>query len=216
MTPFARHRYLLSRLCLVVVVSVLSASTTVAAGKFNRQLSVGDPAPAWEGLRGVDGQLYSLKAWKDAPAVVVVFYANRCPVAEAYESRLLQLAADVRERGVRFVAISVSHHDSDRFEKMQQRAHERSWKMPYVQDLTQEIARKYGVTTTSQVFLLNADRRIAYMGAIDDQWKDATKVETHYLRDALTAVLAGKPVDITETRPVGCEIEYIGSKSREE
>lgn len=216
MTPVAWYRWLLPRLSLIVAALVLSMSTTATAGKFNRQLSVGDPAPAWDGLRSVDGQLYSLKAWKDAPAVVVVFYANRCPVAEGYELRLLQLAADVRERGVRLIAISVSHHDSDRFEKMQQRAHERGWKIPYVQDLTQEISRKYGATTTSQVFLLNADRRIAYMGAIDDQWKDATKVETHYLRDALTAVLAGKPVDITETRPVGCEIEYIGSKSREE
>jgi len=187
-------------------------ASVLPAGKFNRQLSVGDAAPAWEGLRGVDGQLYSLAAWKDVPAVVVVFFANRCPVAEAYEQRLLQLTADFRDRGVRVIAVSVSHHASDRFEKMQQRAHERRWTVPYVQDLTQDIARKYGATTTSQVFLLNAERKIAYMGAIDDQWKDAAKVETPYLRDALTAVLAGKPVDIAETRPLGCEIEYLDAK----
>ena len=189
---------------------LLVMTTSVMAGKFNRQLSVGDPAPVWEGLRGVDGQLYSLKSWADAPAVIVVFYANRCPVAEAYELRLLKLAADFQPRGVRVLAISVSHHRSDTLDKMQQRAHERRWTIPYVQDLSQDIARKYGATTTSQVFLLNADRKIAYMGAIDDQWKDATKVENAYLREALTAVLAGQKVDIPETRPVGCEIEYLG------
>lgn len=210
------HLGMISWRWVIVLALLLFPSVIAVAGKFNRQLSVGDPAPAWEGLRGVDGQLQSLTAWNDAPAVVVVFYANRCPVADAYESRLMQLAAEVRERGVKFVAISVSHHDSDRFEKMQQRAHERGWKIPYVQDLTQEIARKYGATTTSQVFLLNADRKIAYMGAIDDQWKDAAKVETHYLRDALTAILAGQPVDITETRPVGCAIEYLTAKPRDD
>ena len=136
--------------------------------------------------------------------MIVVFYSNRCPVAEAYEQRLLQLAETFRPRGVRLIAISVGHHASDSFEKMQRRAHERRWTIPYVQDLSQDIARKYGATSTSQAFLLNSDRKIAYMGAIDDQWKDAAKVEHAYLRDALTAFLAGQKVDIPETRPVGC------------
>ena len=61
---------------------------------------------------------------------------------------------------------------------------------------------------TSQVFVLNAERRIAYMGAFDDQWKDASKVESHYTRAALDALLAGKQPEIRETRPVGCAIEY--------
>lgn len=195
--------------CLAVGL-MLIATTSVMAGKFNRQLNVGDPAPAWDGLRGVDGQLYSLRSWTDAPAIIVVFYSNRCPVADAYEQRLLQLAADFRPRRVRVLAISVSHHAGDTFDKMQQRAHERRWTIPYVQDLSQDIARKYGATTTSQVFLLNAERKIAYMGAIDDQWKDAGKVENAYLREALTAVLAAQKVEIPETRPVGCEIEYLG------
>lgn len=190
---------------LVLVVAVTSA---VAAGKFNRQRSVGDAAPAWDGLRGVDGKLYSLKAWADAKAVVVVFYSNRCPVVEAYEPRLKQLVKDSEGRGVKFLALSVSQHPADRFEKMQARSHERQLPYPYVQDLTQELGRKYGATTTSQVFVLDAHRQIAYMGAIDDHWQHADKVETHYLREALTAVLAGKSPDIPETHPVGCEIEY--------
>lgn len=196
--------------CLIAVLLIFVCGTTdVFAGKFNRQLSVGDVAPSWDGLRGVDGKLYSLKHWADAKAVVVVFYSNRCPVVEAYEPRLKQLAADFTNQGVKVLAVSVSHHAADGFEKMQQRAHDRALPFPYVQDLTQELGRNYGAITTAQVFVLDVDRKIAYMGAIDDQPKDAAKIENPYLRNALKAILAGKSPDITETRPVGCEIEYV-------
>ncbi len=112
------------------------APAVAMAGKFNRQVSVGDPAPKWQGLRGVDGQLYSLTHWADAQAVVVVFYSNRCPVVTAYEARLKQLTKDFQARGVKFIAISVSHHPADGLEKMQQRAHERQLPYPYVHDAT--------------------------------------------------------------------------------
>ncbi len=194
-------------LCAALLLGTIS--TAIAAGKFNRQLSVGDAAPAWNGLRGVDGKLYSLKSWTEAKAIVVVFASNRCPVMDGYEPRLKQLTADFANRGVKFLTVSVSQHPADSFDKMQQRAHDRQYPYPYVQDLTQDLGRKYGATTTAQVFVLNADRRIVYMGAIDDQAKDEKKVESHYLRDALTAVLSGEKPDITETRPVGCEIEYV-------
>ncbi len=198
--------------CLIAVLLIFVCGTTdVFAGKFNRQLSVGDVAPSWDGLRGVDGKLYSLKHWADAKAVVVVFYSNRCPVVEACEPRLKQLAVDFANQGVKVLAVSVSHHAADRFEKMQQRVHDRALPFPYVQDLTQELGRNYGAITTAQVFVLNADRKIAYMGAIDDQPKGAAKVENPYLRDALKAILAGKPPEFTETRPVGCEIEYVAA-----
>jgi len=203
MARSTRNRWFVGAVLLFIM-----GSFSHAAGKFNRQLSIGDSAPAWDGLRGVDGKLFSLKTWSEAKAIVVVFYSNRCPVVEAYEPRLKKLTADFADRGVKFIAISVSRHDADRFEKMQQRAHDRQLPYPYLQDITQDLGRKYGATTTSQVFVLNRHRMIAYMGAIDDQWQDAAKVETHYLRDALTAVLAEEPPDITETRPVGCEIEY--------
>lgn len=198
---------LVSFVCLLSAL-LLIAVPSVHAGKFNRQLSVGAVAPAWEGLRGVDGKLYSLTGWTEAKAIVVVFYSNRCPVVEAYEPRLKTLAKDFQDRGVKFIAVSVSQHAADGFEKMQQRAHDRQLPYPYVHDATQDLARKYGATTTAQVFVLNGDRKIAYMGAIDDHWQDAAKVETRYLHDALTTVLAGQSPDVTESRPVGCEIEY--------
>jgi peroxiredoxin len=186
----------------------LSFITPAHAGKFNKQLSVGDAAPVWEKLPGVDGKTHSLSDLKSAKAVVVIFSCNHCPVAQACEGRFKQLATDYKDRGVAVVAISVSRFAQDDFAKMQARAKEQGFNFPYLQDLSQDIGRKYGATNTPQVFVLNAERKIIYMGAFDDDWEDASAVKEPYTRLAVEAVLAGKAPDVTETRQVGCTIEY--------
>ena len=90
---------------------------------------------------------------------------------------------------------------------MKEHARKRGFNFAYLHDPSQKIARKYGVTNTPQVFLLDKQRKIAYMGAIDDN-ADSRKVEEHYLIDAVTQLLAGKELEITETRQFGCELEY--------
>ena len=200
-------------IALLVAVAFATFESLTWAGKFNRVLSVGDPAPAWKDLIGVDDKHHRLSDCK-TKLVVLVFIANHCPVAAAYEERLKQLAADCRGRDVELVAISVSQLDSDRLDKMKERGKDAKFSFPYLQDTSQAIGHRYGATTTPQVFVLNAERRIAYMGAFDDQWKDAAKVETHYTRAAIDALLAGKQPEIRETRPVGCAIEYADDSSR--
>lgn len=193
------------RMLLVTVAWAVTASAH--GGKFNRVLSVGDPAPAWKDMVGVDGQRHSLTDCK-AKLVVFVFIANHCPVAAAYESRLKQLAADYRERDVELIAMSVSPSKPDGLDKMRERAADAKFSFLYLHDASQATGRSYGATTTPQVFVLNADRRVCYMGTLDDHWRDAAKVETSYTRAALDALLAGQQPEIRETRPVGCEIEY--------
>jgi peroxiredoxin len=184
----------------------------VEAGKFNKQLNVGDMAPTWEKLPGVDGKSHSLSDLAAAKAVVVIFTCNHCPVAQAYEERFKRLTADYRDRGVAVVAISVSRFPADDFPHMQQRAAEQGFNFAYLHDATQDIGRKFGATNTPQVFVLNAERKIAYMGAFDDSWDDADAVREPYVRWALEAVLSNKLPDITETRQIGCTIEYAARK----
>lgn len=200
---FLDPRGYLIGLCLVL------ATLPAFAGKFNRVLSVGDPAPVWSDLRGVDGKRHALADVQEAPAVVLLFWANRCPVAQAYEERVKRLVADYASKKVAWVSVSVSQHPADGFEKMMARVHERKWPIPYLHDPSQALGRAYGVTNTPQVFVLDRERKIAYMGTIDDRWQQPDRVETHYLRDALDAVLAGQPVPIKETRATGCEVEYV-------
>lgn len=179
-----------------------------AAGKFNRVLDVGDKAPAWKGLAGVDDKRHSLSDLKKAKLVVVAFIANRCPMAKMYEPRFKAFAKQYRSKGVQFVAISVSRSPADSLEKMRVQAKTSGYAFPYLHDPSQNIGRKYGATNTPHFFVLDEKRRIAYMGAFDDN-RDPAKVEQHYLQDAVDALLAGKQPEITETRQFGCEIEYL-------
>lgn len=208
---FRRGRSL--RVALLLAVVFVAPASPASAGKFNRVLSVGDPAPEWKDLIGVDDKRHGLADCKKK-LVVLVFIANHCPVAAAYEDRVKQLAADFRERDVELVAISVSRLESDRLEKMKERAKDSRFPFPYLHDSSQSTGHRFGATVTPQIFVLNSERRIAYMGAFDDQWKDAAKVETHYARSAIDALLAGKQPEIRETRPVGCAIEYADDSSQ--
>jgi thiol-disulfide isomerase/thioredoxin len=172
-----------------------------------KKLGVGDAAPAWKDLVGVDDQKHSLGEHADAKAVVVVFTCNHCPVAKAYEDRIVEIATDYADKDVDVVAINVSNLDADKLPAMKERAEEKGFKFNYLYDPSQEIGRAYGATVTPHVFLLDGERNIAYIGAIDDNMK-ADKATKPYLRDAIDAVLAGSKPETNSTKPVGCGIKY--------
>jgi peroxiredoxin len=170
-------------------------------------LEIGQLAPKWENLEGVDGKRHSLADLKEAKAVLVVFTCNHCPVAQAYEDRLIDLHAKYRQRGVELVAINVNNLEADRLPAMKERAAQKGFKFAYLYDPSQAIGRAYGATVTPHAFVLDGQRKLAYMGAIDDDM-NAAKAETHYVRQALEAVLAGKQPEPAQTQPAGCGIVY--------
>lgn len=194
-------------LCLVVGLITWLSVASLSAAKFNKVLDIGKPAPAWSELQGVDNKRHSLKDLKDAKLVVVVFACNHCPVVKTYERRLIRFVDDFRDRGVEFVAISVSRQASDQLPQMKTRAADSGFNFPYLIDPSQKIAKAYGATCTPHVFVLDQQRRIAYMGKIDDHLDDS-KVTERFLRDAVDALLSGKEPDVAETRQIGCDIEY--------
>ncbi len=190
-----------------VCLCLLFVSVLYSAAKFNKVLEVGKPAPAWSDLLGVDGKRHGLDDLKKSKLVVVVFASNHCPVVKSYERRLIRFVDDYRERGVELVAISVSRQESDRLEKMKVRASDSGFNFAYLADPTQKTAQSFGATCTPHVFVLDQQRRIGYMGKIDNHM-DESKVTERFLQDAVDALLAGKSPDVTETRQVGCEIEF--------
>ncbi|MDA1162779.1 MAG: thioredoxin family protein [Planctomycetota bacterium] len=186
----------------------LSVNATGArAAKFNRILDIGAKAPEWKDLRGTDGRSHSLADHKEAKAIVVVFTCNHCPVAQAYEERLITLAKRNKKEGVTTIAISVSRYEADDFESMKKRAKDRKYPFAYLQDTSQKTGQDYGALATPQVFLLDRDRRVAYMGSIDDSMHPG-KVTERFLQQAIDAVLINKPVEVEETKPIGCPIFY--------
>jgi peroxiredoxin len=195
-------------LATLLVFAALGISATAEAGKFNRVLSAGDAAPAWGRLDDLEGNPVELSGLQDAKCIVVLFLANHCPVATAYERKLIRLQDVYRERGVEFVAISVSLKAGSTREGMRVRAAEQGFNFPYLHDATQSAGKAYGVVATPTAFVLDGERKVVYLGAIDDSWQAPEKVEEDYLPAAIDAVLAGKRPEIRESRPVGCEIEY--------
>jgi len=188
---------------------VLLVSLNVAsAGKFNRQLSVGDIAPAWESLPGVDDARHSFKDLRDAKLAAVVFACNHCPIMKSYEPILIDLQKQYADRGVRVVAISCSLYEGDLLPAMKERAKTAGWNFPYLHDESQKIGRAYGATATPQVFVLQPNRTLVYTGAIDNGMGKPSQADKHYLRDALDALLAGREPEVTETRAIGCGIVY--------
>lgn len=201
------QRWIRAAIFLVAGLAALFSAASLSAAKFNKVLDIGKPAPAWKELLGVDDKRHSLDDLKDAKLVIVVFACNHCPVVKAYERRLIRFVDDYRDKGVEFVAISVSRQPSDQLPQMKMRASDSGFNFPYLIDPTQKIARAYGATCTPHVFVLDQQRRVAYMGKIDDHL-DESKVGERFLRDAVDALLAGKQPEVAETRQVGCDIEF--------
>lgn len=205
------RKHELFTVCIVCAVFIgianLRPADAAAKAKFNRVIDIGAKAPDWSDLPGVDGKTHSLSEFREAKAIVLVFTCNHCPVAKQYEERLIQFAK-AHEKQVQVVAISVSHNGADRLDKMKARAAEKGFPFPYLYDESQQSARAYGATVTPHFFVLDADRKIAYMGAFDDNIFEPAKVEKHYLLDAVEAVLAGDEPKVKESLQRGCAIDY--------
>src|SRR5687768_14864248 len=136
------------------------------AGEFNKKLSIGDPAPAWKDLPGTDGKKHALADLAGKDLVVVVFTCNSCPCSVEYEDRIIALTNKYKDKAA-VVAINVNTIPDDRLPAMTKRATQRKFPFPYLYDESQHIARDYGATYTPEFFVLDRNRKVAYMGAMD-------------------------------------------------
>ena len=182
-------------------------------------LALGSPAPDFN-LPGIDGQNHKLSDYADARVLVIVFTCNHCPTAQLYESRIKKLAADYRDRGVTLVAIEPNDPEavwlselgytdvSDSFEEMKIRAAYRSFNFPYLYDgETQSVSRAYGPKATPHVFIFDQDRKLRYEGRVDNSQRESL-VKTQDARNAIEALLAGKPVPVPHTGVFGCSTKW--------
>ena len=174
-------------------------------------LALGTSAPSFAGLEGVDGKRWGLGDFADAEALVIVFTWNHCPVAKAYEDRLVAIDRDYRPKGVRLVAINPNdpeQYPGDSLEAMKERAAAKGFGFPYLQDITQEVAEAYHAACTPDPFVFDEERKLVYNGQIDDNWKDPGAVTRRDMRRVLDAVLAGEPIDFEVKPAMGCSIKW--------
>jgi peroxiredoxin len=173
---------------------------------------IGDMATDFS-LPGIDGKNVSLKDFPDAKGFLVIFTCNSCPYAVAYEDRIIALDKKYKEMGYPVIAINPNNPDikpADNFEAMKVRASEKGFTFPYLLDEGQKVYPQYGASRTPHVYLLqktNQGNRVEYIGAIDDNYQDASQVEEKFVELAVDALLAGQEVKIKTTRAIGCSIK---------
>ena len=203
----------MSRSCLIATIVLLAGTSFLQAGKYNPILSIGDTAPAWKDLPGIDGKRHSLADLKDADAVVLVFTCNSCPYAIDYQERIVALTKEFAARKVAVVAVNVNKIPEDNFEAMRKRGKSQGFNFAYLFDETQQIAKDYGATYTPEFFVLDRQRKVAYMGALDDS-PDAKKVQVRHVATTLDDLLANKQPKLTETIAIGCRIRIERPRRR--
>lgn len=193
----------------IVLTLTLSAFTvTIDEGGYK----IGDIATDFS-LENIDGKMVSLSDFKDAKGFIVVFTCNTCPYAVAYEDRVEALNKKYADKGYPVVAIMPNNTDvkpGDSMEEMKARAKAKGFTFPYLMDKGQKIYPQYGATKTPQVYLLEKTKKgnvVKYIGAIDDNYKDASAVKTKYVENAVDALLKGKEIEVKETRAIGCTIK---------
>jgi peroxiredoxin len=191
---------------------LFSISLLVASVAYSQGYNVGDKASDFK-LKNVDGNFVSLKDFPDAKGFIVVFTCNHCPYAQAYQDRIIELDKNYKGKG--FPVIAISSNDAqivpdDSYDKMVARAKEKGYTFPYLYDETQEVCMKFGAKRTPQVFVLekmNSELIVRYIGAIDDNYEDPSKVSATYVTNAVNAVMSGRLPEPSVTKAVGCSIK---------
>jgi len=174
--------------------------------------SVGDKATDFK-LENIDGKYVSLSDYPDAKGFVVVFTCNGCPYAKAYQDRIIELDKEYKAKGYPVIAINpndVSLKSDDDLAAMKTRAEEKGYTFPYLKDANYEIFKEYGATRTPHIYVLNKegdDLVVAYIGAIDDNYQDASAVKEPYLANAINALLSESVPEPSFTKAIGCTIK---------
>ena len=199
-------------------ISILAVVLLVSAFAVNKMVSVekgydiGDIATDFK-LMNVDGKIVSLSDFNDVKGFIITFTCNTCPYAVLYEDRIEALNKKYASNGYPVIAIMPNNTDrmpGDNMEAMKVRAKEKGFTFPYLMDEGQKIFPQYGATKTPHIYVLqktNKGNVVKYIGAVDNNYKDASAVTKRYVENAVDALLKGKEVTETKTRAIGCSIK---------
>ena len=203
-----------------LILAGLTGNASLMGAEDPKTLDIGSAAPSFS-LPGIDGKTYTLESFKAAKLLVIIFTANHCPTAQAYEDRIMQLYQEYHSKGVEFAMVSPNNPQAvcleeigysdlgDTFEEMKIRAKDKKYPMPYLYDGDkQEMANAYGPTTTPHVFIFDSQRKLRYCGRIDEMENPYLKATQHDTRNAISALLDGKAVPVEKTKTFGCSIKW--------
>lgn len=200
-------------LALFAVVVLISAFAVNSIKKNNGSgYAIGDIAVDFS-LKNVDGKMVSMSDYDAAKGFIVIFTCNTCPFSVANEDRIIALDAKYKNLGYPVIAINPNNpgvKTGDSFAEMKKRAKTKGFTFPYLVDEGQKVYPKYGATKTPHVYLLEKSKKglvVQYIGAIDDNSRNAAAVKTKFLENAVGALLEGRKIELTTTKAIGCSIK---------
>jgi glutathione peroxidase-family protein len=199
-------------LTLSIAVLVLSAFTMKDEIK---ELEIGAKAPLTDvKMKDISGKSVSLQDVAGDNGLLVIFSCNTCPWVLKWEDRYPGIATYAKENGIGTVAINsneAQRETVDSMEEMKKHAEKNGYNFYYTVDENHKLADAFGATRTPHIYLFNSEMTLVYRGAIDDNASDASKVENHYLKDAIKALAEGKEITKKTSKALGCTIKRISN-----
>ena len=176
------------------------------------ELEIGSTMPLKDlELADISGKNITLANAKGDAGTLVVFSCNTCPWVIRWEDRYVSLANTYAQKGIGMIAVNSNaarFGGEDSLEEMVEHAKNNGYNFPYAQDPESELATAFGATKTPHIYLFNGDDKLVYRGAIDDNAKNAKKVDVPFLANAIDALLAGNPISPQTTKALGCSIKF--------
>jgi peroxiredoxin len=164
-------------------------------------------------LPATNGKTVSLADYTTSKGFIIIFTCNHCPYAKSYEERIIELE---KKYAMTYPVIAINSNDAatypdDSFEGMKKRAAQKKYPFAYLYDESQKVAKIFGAQKTPHVYLIHKENNknvVKYVGAIDDNYKDASAVKKRYLEDAIAALDKGMEIPVKETKAIGCSIKW--------
>jgi peroxiredoxin len=183
------------------------AALTMALPACAASPAIGAAAPDFQ-LTTLDGKPFSLS--QTAPtqnATVLMFIATKCPYSNAYNERMRNMAEAYKGKGVLFVGINSNKTEPEA--EAREHAKTNRHTFPIMKDPDNKIADMYDAKRTPEIFVVDKQGKVVYHGRIDENYENPAEVASPDLKNALDALLAGKPITRAETKAFGCTIKRV-------
>lgn len=196
-----KYAYFIFGLCILILTAARPATPGYGLGDIVEEFR----------LKNVDGKMIGLSDYSNVKGVIVIFDCNTCPYSKSYNDRIIELHKTYAPKGFPVLTINSNEGAGDSFEDMVARAKSKRYSFPYLFDDTQRVATAFGATNTPHVFVLERKSTnfvVAYIGAIDNNPRNASGADKKYVEDAVNALLSGRSVPVQKTKAVGCGIKW--------
>lgn len=190
----------------IAVLGLLAATLPARALDIGAPLVDGDVQ-----MENIDGSQVTLNGLKGEKGTLVIFSCNHCPVAKAWQKVMAEIGNAYQKKGFGVVLVNANDpvaYEVDGMDGMKEMAKTQGYEFPYVVDATSDVARHFGASKTPDVFLFDADGKLAYKGAVGEGGGQPKADGEPFLKNALDALLAGQPVEKPETKAIGCSIKF--------